>query len=126
MLTSWSIGVSPQPGTGTTPGAKEPAVFRPPNTSPSKRFAWRKPVQDQQNNGQDRDGPSPRSPPGCVKDAAYSGSAGEDNKRRMSNSMMHAYVAIRAGANGVEACSAESLMARIGGQEMVKDLGAPK
>jgi hypothetical protein len=45
----------------------------------------------------------------------------------MSNSMMHAYVAMRAGSSGVEVCSAaESLMARIGGQEMVKDLGAPK
>jgi hypothetical protein len=61
-----------------------------------------------------------------VKNAGHGGSAGEDKKRPMSNSMMHAYVAMRAGANGVDACSAEALLAQMGDQEMVKELGAPK
>lgn len=106
---------------GTTPGAKEPAVFRPPPTSPSKRFAWRKQIKDPQGDGQDRDGLLP----GCVKGNGYSGSAGENTKIPISNTMMKAYAAMRVGAEGLEASSAEPLLPGMRDQEVARELGAP-
>jgi hypothetical protein len=125
-------GIIPEPANGTpsdiTPTAEEPAVLRPPRPSPSQRFAWRTPARNNHTrasgvNVQDRPTPCPFLD--CAKDAETDGSGG-DKKMPITNSMMKAYVAMRAGVNSVVASTAEPLLGRLVGQEMDRGLGAPQ
>ncbi|KAK4152748.1 hypothetical protein C8A00DRAFT_34531 [Chaetomidium leptoderma] len=137
-------------GVGTGSSTEEPAVFRPLRPSPTERFSWRDQTQDDQAGGtqisqvgstqddqvggtQDDqvDGHSHGSPtscplPDCAKEAEHDGSVGSYKKMPVSNTMMQAYNAMRAGVNGVVAGPTEPLLARLYSQELVQELGAPQ
>jgi hypothetical protein len=121
----------PEPVNDITPTAQEPFVIRPPRPSPSQRFAWRRTLAQKNNNQAGASGvnsqprPTPCPFPDCAKDAEVNGSGG-DKKMPVTNSMMKAYVAMRAGVNSVVANMAEPLLGRLVGQEMDGGLEAPQ
>jgi hypothetical protein len=64
--------------------------------------------------------------PDCTEEAEQGGSEGSDRKLPISNTMMQAYVAMRAGVDGVTVSATEPLLGRMLQQELVQELGAPQ
>ncbi|KAK4098261.1 hypothetical protein N658DRAFT_229164 [Parathielavia hyrcaniae] len=109
-------------------GTEEPAILRPPRPSPSQRFAWRSSARghDAGIKSKGNGGGSALCPlPDCVKAAEPDGS-GADKKMLITNSMMKAYVAMRAGVNSVAASTTEPLLGELAQQELAGELGCPQ
>ncbi|KAL2179827.1 uncharacterized protein P884DRAFT_327660 [Thermothelomyces heterothallicus CBS 202.75] len=106
------------------PSCSEPAVFRLPRPSPQQRFAWRGQGADGQV-GTLSQGKPPICPfPDCVKEVEEGGVHGGVKKVPFTDSMMKAYLAVRAGASSIECSGIEPFLARISHQELGTEPGA--
>ncbi|KAL2143448.1 hypothetical protein VTI28DRAFT_10435 [Corynascus sepedonium] len=92
------------------PGTSEPAVFRLPRPSPEQRFAWRNKAADSQVIIQGKVKSISCPFPDCVREVEEGGATGDGRSKPITNSMMKAYVAMRAGLSSVVASEAEPLL----------------
>lgn len=85
-------------------------MFRLPSPSPEQRFAWRNKAADSQVIIQGKVKSVSCPFPDCVREVEEGGATGDGRSKPITNSMMKAYVAMRAGLSSVVASEAEPLL----------------